>query len=323
MEEKIHLPPNSVACDSNGLQAQISSENNSLLNEFYTDLILVERHAQLTAETYFLSCQEFIRWAEEKKYPIKEFDVKKLFFFLVSRREKSCSELTVAKDISALRAFGSFLRRRGIWTENFALELDKPKSSRALPSVLSVEQVDALLASIDTKKPLGVRDRALYELIYSCGLRISEASSLLVSNVHFDEGIVIVRGKGDKERIVPFGSAAKEWLLKWLGEARPQIVGDAQVAEVFVNARGKPLSRKGIWKNFQAMEAKSGVTAKVHTLRHSFATHLLAGGADLRSVQELLGHSDLATTQIYTHVDDGQLKQYHAGYFPGHGNAKK
>lgn len=309
MEEKVSVSPDSA----------ISKENKALLGEFYNDMILVERHAKLTAETYLLSCQEFIKWAEEKNFPLNEFDVKKLFFFLVSRRENSCSELTVAKDISALRAFGAFLRRRMIWSENFALELDKPKTARALPSVLSVEQVDALLASIDTKKPVGVRDRALYELIYSCGLRISEASSLLVANVHFEEGIIIVRGKGDKERIVPFGAAAKEWLLKWLYEARPQLVGNAQVAEVFVNSRGKPISRKGIWKNFQAMEAKSGVTAKVHTLRHSFATHLLAGGADLRSVQELLGHSDLATTQIYTHVDDGQLRDYHAGYFPGHG----
>ena len=322
MDKKVSLPGDSAACASAEGQVQLSRENGALLNEFFNDLILVERHAQLTAETYFLSCQEFIRWAEEKKYSLKDFDVKKLFFFLVSRRENACSELTVAKDISALRAFGSFLRRRGLWSENFALELDKPKASRALPAVLSIEQVDALLASIDTKKPLGVRDRALYELIYSCGLRISEASSLLVANVHFEEGIIIVRGKGDKERIVPFGDVAKEWLLKWLYEARPELVGNAQVAEVFVNSRGKPLSRKGIWKNFQAMEAKSGVTAKVHTLRHSFATHLLAGGADLRSVQELLGHSDLATTQIYTHVDDGQLMDYHAGYFPGHGKEK-
>ena len=144
-----------------------------------------------------------------------------------------------------------------------------------------------------------------------------------MANLHFDEKVIIVRGKGDKERLVPFGDVAKEWLLKWVTLVRPGLVGNSQVPQVFVNARGKALSRKGIWKNFQALEAKSGVEAKVHTLRHSFATHLLAGGADLRSVQELLGHSDLATTQIYTHVEDAQLQQYHKGYFPGHKNENK
>lgn len=291
-----------------------------VLDDFYSDLILVERHAELTAQTYFLSCLEFFKWVEKNNYELESFDTLKLFYFLVYRRQEGCTELTIAKDISALRAFGSFLKRRGIWKENFALELDKPKAERPLPSVLSVEQVDSLFKVIDTNKPLGIRDRALYELIYSCGLRISEASSLLVSNVHFDEGIIIVRGKGDKERIVPFGQDAKEWLVKYLGQVRPSLVGNREVPQVFVNSRGKPLSRKGIWKNFQNLEAKSGITAKVHTLRHSFATHLLSGGADLRSVQELLGHSDLKTTQIYTHVDDEQLREYHSGYFPGHKN---
>ena len=136
--------------------------------------------------------------------------------------------------------------------------------------------------------------------------------------MHFDEQLILVSGKGSKERLVPFGTVAKEWLLKWMGEERPKFVGSRHVAQVFVNSRGGPLSRKGIWKNFQTLEQKSGVSAKVHTLRHSFATHLLSGGADLRSVQELLGHSDLSTTTIYTHVDDEQLRQYHKGYFPGH-----
>ncbi len=291
-----------------------------LLQSFYADALLVDRHSKLTAQTYFFTCKEFISWIQEKDYKLAEFDAKKIFYFLVYRREKKNSELTIAKDISALRAFGSFLKNKGLWPVNYALELDKPKADRSLPKVLSVEQIDALLSAIDTSKPLGIRDRALYELIYSCGLRISEVSSLLMTNLHFDEKIIIVQGKGDKERLVPFGDVAKEWLLKWITLIRPGLVGSAQVAEVFVNARGKPLSRKGIWKNFQALEAKSGVKAKVHTLRHSFATHLLAGGADLRSVQELLGHSDLSTTQIYTHVEDGQLRQYHQGYFPGHKN---
>lgn len=293
-----------------------------LLQNFYTDLLLVERHAVLTAETYETSAAEFLKWIEDTGRDIARITTQDLLYYLVWRKTNGSSELTIAKDISSLRAFGSYLKRTSVWTENYALELDRPKTARALPRVLSIEQVDSLLAAIDTTKPLGIRDRALFELIYSCGLRISEASGLLVSNVHFDEQFLIVCGKGDKERLIPFGEDARMWLTKYLEEVRPSFVGRRQVAEMFVNFRGEPLSRKGIWKNFQELEAKTGVHAKVHTLRHSFATHLLAGGADLRSVQELLGHADLATTQIYTHIDDEQLRDYHKEYFPGHNSAE-
>jgi integrase/recombinase XerD len=136
-----------------------------------------------------------------------------------------------------------------------------------------------------------------------------------LQNLHLKERIIWVTGKGNKERLVPFGSEAENWLKKWL-EVRPKFVGTKIVPTIFVNYQGKPFSRKGIWKRFQELEALSGVTSKVHTLRHSFATHMLSGGADLRSVQELLGHSDLATTQIYTHIDAEDLKDYHNEYFP-------
>ena len=290
----------------------------SLAEEFYADLLLVGRRAELTAGAYEEAAGELLRWAAESGTDVPSLTVRDLLYYIAFRRTQGLSELTVAKDISALRAFGAFLVRKGIWAENLALELDRPKASRALPEVLSVEQVDALLAAIDTNSLLGVRDRALYELIYSCGLRISEASGLLLAHIHFKDKLLIVLGKGNKERIVPFGDIARQWLERWVYEARPAVLGQRQVAEVFVNARGQPLSRKGIWKNFQALEAKSGVQSKVHTLRHSFATHLLAGGADLRSVQELLGHADLSTTQIYTHVDDSRLRECHGDFFPGH-----
>ncbi len=296
----------------------MTDEYDRLLKQFFNDLMLVSHRADLTAETYTLSCEAFLSYLVEHNTDLKDVSLQVLFDFLVARRQEGCSEVTIAKDISALRAFGSYLHRKNIWKENYTLELDRPQVNRALPRVLSVEQVEALLAAIDVSKPLGIRDRALFELIYSCGLRISEAAGILISNIYFNEHIVIVRGKGDKERIVPFGTDASIWLHKWLDEARPSIVKGKQVPQVFVNFRGKPLSRKGIWKNFQTLEELSGVHAKVHTLRHSFATHLLAGGADLRSVQELLGHSDLSTTQIYTHIEDEQLQYYHKGYFPGH-----
>ena len=289
-----------------------------ILSRFYTDIVLVLRRSQKTAETYRLSAGEFLSWCVEKKIKLYDVASRELTYYLVWKKTKGDTELTIAKDISALRAFGSYLTRIGIWSENFALSLDRPKAARPLPRVLSVSQIESFLSSIDTSEPLGLRDAALFELIYSCGLRASEAASLLMQNVHLNERIILVRGKGDKERIVPFGDAAKEKLSAYLSGARPLLVGKKTVAEVFVNYRGDPLSRKGLWKRFCGYEVKSGVHAKVHTLRHSFATHLLAGGADLRSVQELLGHADLSTTQIYTHVDDEQLRKNHEKYFPGH-----
>ena len=288
-----------------------------LLDQFYADIILVNRMSEMTAQTYRISAQEFLEWLVQEKIKLREVTVQNLVYFLMKRKTQGNAELTLAKDISALRAFGEYLVRKNYWHENLALLLDRPKAGRHLPKVLSVEQTDELLSSIDTSEPLGVRDDALFELIYSCGLRISEACGLLVSNVHFEEHLILVHGKGDKERLVPFGEVAAQKLKKYMEEVRPELVKGRNISEVFVNYKGEPISRKGVWKRFQQMEALSGVKAKVHTLRHSFATHLLAGGADLRSVQELLGHSDLSTTTIYTHVTDTQLEDAHKKYFEG------
>lgn len=289
----------------------------SFLRDFYNELIFVENHAELTASTYVFSVREFFQFLAESRIKLRDVTPQTLLYYSSWRKTNGAGDLTVAKDLTAIRALGAYLVRKEIWKENYALELDRPKTARSLPKVLSVEQVDSILSAIDTEKPLGIRDRALYEVIYSCGLRISEASGLKVTNIHFAEKMIMVLGKGSKERLIPFGADAELWLKKWL-DVRPQFVGSRVVEEVFVNARGEPLSRKGIWKNFKALEALTGVDAKVHTLRHSFATHLLSGGADLRSVQELLGHSDLSTTQIYTHIDDSQLKDCHEEFFPGH-----
>ena len=288
-----------------------------LLDQFYTDIILVNRMSEMTAQTYRISAQEFLEWLVEQRIKLRDVTTQNLVYYLMKRKTDGNAELTLAKDISALRAFGEYLVRKNYWTENCALLLDRPKAGRHLPKVLSIEQTDELLSSIDTSKPLGVRDDALFELIYSCGLRISEACSLKVSNVHFKERLILVHGKGDKERLVPFGDMAAQKLQKYMEEVRPELVKGRNISEVFVNYKGEPISRKGVWKRFQEMEALSGVKAKVHTLRHSFATHLLAGGADLRSVQELLGHSDLSTTTIYTHVTDSQLEEAHKKYFEG------
>ncbi len=297
---------------------------NDLLLRFHSDMVSVERLSENSASTYEECAKIFLNWLQNEQVKLVAVNSQVLISYLVWRRkEQNCDELTIAKDISGLRALGSYLVRQNMWQENHAKLLERPKASRALPKVLSVEQVDSLLAAIDVTDPLGIRDRALYELIYSCGLRISEAAGLQVSNLHLKERLLIVQGKGDKERMVPFGQSAKEKLEQYLLEVRPILVGSKVVSEVFVNYKGEPMSRKGIWKNFKALEVKAGLHAKVHTLRHSFATHLLAGGMDLRSVQELLGHSDLATTTIYTHVDDKQLREGHREFFPGHNRGQK
>lgn len=286
-----------------------------LLNQFYTDLLLVKRDSEQTAITYKISAEEFLNWLVTEHIKLKDVSVQNLLYYIIKRKEDGCSELTIAKDISGLRALGDYLERKGMWSENPAMELDKPKAARNLPKVLSIEQIDSLLDSIDKTSLSGKRDDALFELVYSCGLRISEVCTLKLANLHLEERLILVHGKGDKERLVPFGDRAYEKLLVYLQEVRPELVKGRIVAELFVNYRGEPISRKGVWKRFKELEALSGVEAKVHTLRHSFATHLLQGGADLRSVQELLGHSDLSTTTIYTHVTDKQLEEAHEKYF--------
>lgn len=288
----------------------------SLLELFFSDLLLVKRTSKQTAITYKNSSKEFLVWLQEEKVKLRDVNSQNIIYYFAKRKVLKIDESTIAKDISALRAFGDYLVRKNYWQENYVLLMDRPKSHRTLPKVLDINQVDKLLSSIDTSTLLGQRDDALYELIYSCGLRISEVCNLKVSNVHLDEHIILVCGKGDKERIVPFGGIAEEKLKHYLDNVRPLLVKENIVAQVFVNYKGQPISRKGVWKKFKELTSISGINSKVHTLRHSFATHLLNGGADLRSVQELLGHSDLSTTQIYTHVTDNQLQQVHEKYFP-------
>lgn len=318
------VPASSSFPPSEGKQSRFSlAGGEQLVHRYFSQLLAVDRKARLTVQTYRISVEEFLHWlgmtrsGEEVSAVLSALVVQDVMDYLIWRNTRDMEQLTVAKDVSALRSFGSFLVEQGIWKENLVQLVERPKVRRALPRVLSVEQVDALLSAIDTSDPLGLRDRALFELVYSCGLRISEVAGLLMANVHLQERLLIVLGKGSKERVLPFGDEAHHWLSLWIQEGRPAILGSRQVAAVFVNYRGQPLSRKGIWKRFQELEALSGVTAKVHTLRHSFATHLLSGGADLRSVQELLGHSDLSTTQIYTHVENDELHLYHKEFFPG------
>ena len=221
----------------------------------------------------------------------------------------------MARVVSSLHAFFKFLRLERLRVDDPSELIETPKQDRTLPSVLAPEEVDRFLASIDPTTARGLRDRALFELIYSCGLRISEAADLSFDRLYLRERVIRVIGKGRKERLVPFGEDAAMWLTRYLEEGRPALA-KGRSDRVFLNQAGKGISRKGIWKRFDGLREASGLEAKVHTFRHSFATHLLAGGADLRTVQELLGHSDISTTQIYTHIDPESLQDYHRDFFP-------
>jgi integrase/recombinase XerD len=230
-------------------------------------------------------------------------------------RGEGLSRKTMARVVSSVHAFCKFMRLEGIRPDDPSELIETPKQERSLPSVLAPQEVDRFLASIDPGTPRGLRDRALFELIYSCGLRISEAASLTFDQLYLRERVIRVVGKRRKERLVPFGDEAALWLARYLEEGRPALE-KARTDRVFLNQAGRGISRKGIWKRFDGLRDASGVEAKVHTFRHSFATHLLAGGADLRTVQELLGHSDISTTQIYTHIEPESLQDYHRDYFP-------
>jgi integrase/recombinase XerD len=226
------------------------------------------------------------------------------------------SPVTINKIESSIRAFFRFLQLENIRIDNPARFIESLRTDKKLPACLSVEDIDNLLNSIDISIPAGLRDRALFELIYSCGLRISEACSLRFGNIFENDNVIRIRGKGNKYRIIPEGEIAEYWLKKYLAEGRPLLLNDKKNDFIFINFRGDPIGRKGVWKRFKELSRLCGIESKVHTLRHSFATHLLAGGADLRSIQEMLGHSDISTTQIYTHLGRNDLKQCHVKYHP-------
>jgi integrase/recombinase XerD len=304
-----------------------------LLERYYSRLVALERRAPLTAKTYRFEIRRFLGWIErenlflegqvESGYLLDEGAKKAVCLadvtrYLTYRRSvDGIDSRSVAKAISALRSFFRFLEDDGYSdTSRFVSLLQNPRRSDKLPEVHRKEDVDRLLALIDTESPLGIRNRALYELIYSAGLRISEAVSLSMDTLFLSKNLAQVRGKGNKERMVLFGPNAVFWLKRYISEARPALAGKGSVKALFVNRNGKRLSRKGIWKNYCSLAIQAGLSTKLHTLRHTFATELLAGGADLRSVQELLGHTEITTTQIYTHVDAKRLRDNHRKYLP-------
>lgn len=226
---------------------------------------------------------------------------------------------SAARYFSSLKGFFKYLLSVGHIRSNPMELIEAPKIARKLPEVLSIEEIDRIFALPDTTNKFGLRDRAMLEMLYACGLRISELLNFSLSNYFPKEEAIRVFGKGDKERFVPIGSSAIDWITRYLTESRILLAKPARSANImFLNARGTKLSRMGLWKIIDAYVREAKITKSVHphTFRHSFATHLLEGGADLRAVQEMLGHADITTTQIYTHIDRDFLKQEHKMYHP-------
>jgi len=287
----------------------------------------VERRSALTVAAYKQELRYFLGYAgggasnsgaPDGTMDITSVNVDQLAAYLGWRRDFGrLDSRSLAKAVSCLRSFFRFVMAEGMRADNPASLLDSPKRRLKLPETMDKETVERLLGVMDSETPLGLRDRALFELIYSSGLRISEAVGLNLRDIDFKEGVALVKGKGSKQRFAVFGCEAAARLTRYLEESRPVLAkGNTGCQSLFITRGGKRLSRKGIWKNYSRYATLAGTGTKVHTLRHSFATGLLEGGADLRTVQALLGHADLGTTQIYTHVDASLLRESHRKYLP-------
>ena len=224
--------------------------------------------------------------------------------YLSERIRKGLSKRSQARMLSSFRSFFNWCVEEGELKDNPCDRIDAPKLGKYLPAVLSVEEVDAIISSVDTKTAKGLRDRAILEVLYGCGIRVSECSGLLISHVHLDEGFVDVIGKGNKQRVIPLGEMAADAIRNYL-PARPEPAARAYEDFLFLNRSGKPLSRVYIFNIVKTQAMAAGIQKEIspHTFRHSFATHLIEGGADLRIVQEMLGHESILTTEIYTHID--------------------
>ncbi len=238
--------------------------------------------------------------------------------FIYFLKDLGLAPTTIRRQISAIRTYFKFLVGEGIAARDPSERVESPKRWRNLPAVLTVAEIDRLLGAPNTDEPLAIRDRALLEFAYATGVRVSELVSLKLQDILFEEGVARVFGKGSKERLVPVGRRALGTVALYAREIRPTLDRGKGKGILFLNARGTPLSRVGAWGVIKATARRAGLAKRVtpHTLRHTFATHLLEGGADLRAVQEMLGHADLATTQLYTHIDRDYLRTVHKSYHP-------
>ena len=274
-----------------------------------------------TVNSYKRDIEKYLTFLTEKKITqLDEVSRFEMLDYLQTLRQSGAADNSIIRMVSSLRKFHQYLKRELIVSDDPMQLIDTPKKASTLPKAISPQAVEQLLEAPDTTTPLGVRDRTILELMYATGLRISELVNLKLSDMHLTMGFIQTMGKGEKERIIPLGEIASQWLDHYLDGARVYLQDQsAETSEyVFLNSRGKGLSRQGVWKKVKQLALEAGIDQNVtpHTLRHSFATHLLENGADLRMVQELLGHADISTTQIYTHITKTRLKQVYSDYHP-------
>ncbi len=279
----------------------------------------VRRMSPNTVSSYARDLGALTAFAEQKQRSVEALDRRDLEAFARQRMTSGLAPRSVARAIACVRGYYRFLLVEKRITADPAEDLRAPRAWPALPRYLDLAEVDRLLAQPDTSTPRGVRDRALVELLYATGLRVTELLSLKAGDVNLDAGYLTCIGKGDKQRIVPLGRAAADWVRRYLAEARPALLKTRKCPWLFVNAKGGTrLSRVGFWKLLKAYGTKAGVLRDLspHMLRHSFATHLLERGADLRAIQMMLGHADLSTTEIYTHVLEARLHAVYDKFHP-------
>jgi integrase/recombinase XerD len=281
----------------------------------YLDMLSVERGlADATVEAYGRDLDRLGAELGDEGPLVASQEV--LAAHLRRLRERGLSPRSIGRSLVSIRGFYAFLVETGERDDNPAVNLTPPRLWRRLPRVLSERDVEQLLAAPDSGEALGLRDRAMLELLYATGLRVSELVGLKLSQLRMDFGFLVAFGKGDKERVVPIGEQAEEWLRRYLDEVRPELVAERH-DRVFVNWRGAPLTRQGFWKILRGYGRELGLEEiSPHMLRHSFATHLLEHGADLRAVQMMLGHADISTTQIYTHIHQQRLRSLYDRHHP-------
>ena len=296
---------------------------NTSIDRFLGILALERGLGPKTCEAYGSDLRRFAAFAAKKGVlRPRRVDRTLLLDFLADEKASGHAPGTLARRVAALRSFFRCLHAEQVIPEDPSSDLESPDLWKRLPVTLSEDEVDALLAAPDPADAFGLRDRALLELLYATGMRESEAVGLTLERLHLDESFVRVLGKGRKERVVPVGARAVEAMCDYLGRGRPALLGDPPPphppSAVFLSKSGLPLTRMTVWRIVERYVLQAGIEGHVspHTLRHSFATHLLAGGADVRSIQEMLGHADVQTTQIYTHVDTDRLLAIHRKFHP-------
>ena len=295
-----------------------TDEQKALLKGFSDFIIFERRLSDKTREVYSSEASRFLSYLDENGIDLYASSADDIERYLIARRRSDgVEERTEGRILSSLRSFYLFLISHSALSENPASLVEKPKENAHLPRIISESDVDRLLSSFPSDDPLSVRDYTLFELIYSSGMRISEAVALDVSSFHPEEGTIAVIGKRDKERLVFSGDIAKEALVYYLSAIRPGLLsGHQNEKALFLNRRGGRLTRQAAHKRFHEAAGRLGLDATIHTLRHSFATHMLEHGADIRSVQEMLGHSDVRTTQIYTHMNTGSILAFFDRFSP-------